>query len=104
MPAAARLGDMSTGHAPPSHYYPPRAAQSGSPTVFINGIAAHRVGDTWVRHFCTNTQHKNDFHDGNLAQGSPTVFVNGVALGRIGDNISCGDSVAQGSPNVFVNG
>jgi len=87
MPAACRLGDTSAGHC-----FFPRPNDQGSPNVFINGIAAHRVGDHWP------------VHDGVLAQGSPNVFVNGVALGRIGDAISCGDTVAQGSPNVFVNG
>lgn len=94
MPAACRLGDMSAGHC-----FFPRPNDQGSPNVFINGIAAHRVGDHWPVHVCGKQS-----HDGVLAQGSPNVFVNGVALGRIGDAISCGDTVAQGSPNVFANG
>jgi len=94
MPAAARFGDMSAGHC----YYP-RPNCQGSPNVFINGLAAHRIGDRWPLHTCNSSS-----HDGVLAQGSPNVFINGMALGRIGDMISCGDIVAQGSPNVFING
>ena len=94
MPAATRLGDMSAGHC-----FPARPNAQGSPNVFINGIAAHRVGDYWPAHTCSIVT-----HDGVLAQGSPNVFINGVAIGRIGDQISCGDIVAQGSPNVFING
>lgn len=96
MPAACRLGDMSTGH----DGFNPRPNSQGSANVFINGIAAHRVGDQWPPH----KRPSSAPHPGVLAQGSPNVFVNGVALGRIGDAISCGDTVAQGSPNVFVNG
>lgn len=94
MPAAARLGDMSAGHC-----FEPRPNDQGSPNVFINGIAAHRVGDHWIAHTCGLIT-----HDGVLAQGSPNIFVNGVALGRVGDQISCGDVIAQGSANVFANG
>jgi len=94
MPAACRLGDMSAGHC-----FTARPNDQGSPNVFINGIAAHRLSDHWITHCCGIV-----CHDGVLAQGSPNVFVNGLAQGRIGDAISCGDTIAQGSPNVFVNG
>ena len=93
MPAAVRLGDMSAGHC----FYP-RPNDQGSPNVFINGVAAHRVGDHWPIHTC-----RDDSHDGVMAQGSPNVFINGVAAARVGDQISCGDITAQGSPNVFIN-
>lgn len=108
MPAACRLGDMSTGHSQGDHTWPPRANDQGSPNVYINGIPAHRVGDHWVAHTCIKVPSKNheyapDTHEGVLSQGSPTVFVNGQPLGRVGDAISCGDHVATGSPNVFIN-
>jgi uncharacterized Zn-binding protein involved in type VI secretion len=89
MPAAARLGDPSTGHGPCS----PRPNDQGSPNVFINGLPAHRQGDHWVVH-C--------LHDSVLATGSSTVFVNGKKAGRVGDSVACGDRVASGSPNVFI--
>lgn len=95
MPAATRLGDLSTGHGS----WPPRANDTASPNVFINGIAAHRVNDHWPTH-CNSTP---ECHDGVLSSGSTNVFVNGLALARVGDVISCGDFVAQGSTNVFVN-
>ncbi|MGM0535549.1 MAG: PAAR domain-containing protein [Pseudomonadota bacterium] len=91
MPAAARVGDVCTGHGPCS----PRPAVSGSPDVFVNGIPAHRVGDAWAVH-CT--------HDSVLAAGSRSVFVNGRAKGRVSDPVACGSLVAAGSPNVFVGG
>lgn len=93
MGAAVRLGDRSAGHC-----FEPRPNLDGSPNVFINGIAAHRVGDKWAFHRCGKSS-----HDGVQSQGSPNVFVNGKALARIGDRISCGDICAQGSPNVNVN-
>lgn len=95
MLAVARNGDTCTGHAG----FPPRAALSGSPNVFINGRAAHRVGDEWATH-CAGSS----CHSSTLAAGSAKVFVNGQPLGRIGDAIACGSAVAAGSANVFAGG
>lgn len=95
MPAVSRIGDTCTGHG----CFPPRANDSGSGNVFINGIGAHRQGDHWVPHTCG----KNT-HDGTLSGGSGTVFVNGKPLGRIGDMVSCGSAVGAGSGNVFAGG
>ncbi len=91
---AARLGDICTGHG----CFPPRPSISGSPTVLINGLPAHRVGDAWAVHGCPVCVP----HGSVLAAGSPTVFVNGLPLGRIGDAVACGSFVATGSPNVIV--
>jgi uncharacterized Zn-binding protein involved in type VI secretion len=96
MPAAVRLGDSCTGHGP----FPPRANDSASSNVFINGRGAHRIGDHWVMH-CDPLP---SCHDGSAATGSSSVFVNGRALCRVGDQVSCGSAMASGSPNVFVNG
>lgn len=98
MPAAARQGDNCTGH----DCFPPRESTSGSPNVFINGMPAHREGDSWSSHTCTHPKTPHGSHGGSLAGGSGTVFVNGQPLGRVGDPVSCGSSVASGSPNVFV--
>lgn len=95
MPAVSRKGDICTGHGP----YPPRASTSGSGDVFANGIAVHRVGDTWAVH--QKPPSGPNPHESTLAAGSGTVFVNGKALGRIGDAIACDSAVAQGSANVF---
>ncbi len=96
MPAVSRLGDQCTGHAG----FPPRPSTSASPDVFVNGIAAHRQGDSWAVH-CNPTP---SCHGSSLQAGSSSVFVNGKALARIGDPVACGSSVAQGSPNVFAGG
>ena len=95
MPAAARLGDLCTGH----DCHPPRPNVSGSPNVFSNGLPAHRVTDAWAVHACGS-----DAHASIQATGSPNVFVNGLPLARIGDAVACGSAVATGSPNVFANG
>lgn len=87
--AAARKGDMCTGHPGAG----PRANDQGSPDVFINGKAAHRVGDHWLKH---------SGHDSTLAQGSATVFVNGKGQGRVGDRIACNSRIASGSPDTFI--
>ncbi len=96
MPAVTRLGDICTGHGA----YPPRASTGASSNVFINGIAAHRQGDSWAVH-CDPSP---TCHASNLAQGSASVYVNGKPLGRVGDAVACGSSVAAGSPNVFAGG
>ena len=93
MPAAVRLGDRSAGHC-----FESRPNIQGSPNVFINGKAAHRIGDKWPVHRC-----KKLAHPSVTAQGSPNVFINGKAMARIGDRLDCGDVCAQGSPNVFIN-
>ena len=96
MPQVTRKGDLCTGHAD----FPSRPSTQGSPNVFVNGIPAHREGDSWAVH--CNSQPV--CHGGVLAKGSSTVFVNGHQLGRIGDPVSCGSSVATGSGNVFAGG
>lgn len=92
MPAVARLGDKCSGHG----CWPPRKNTSASSDVFVNGIGAHRVDDTWAAHTC-----KKNTHTSILSTGSSTVFVNNKALGRIGDDVACGSAIAQGSSDVF---
>lgn len=89
----ARVGDLCTGHG----CFPPRAAISGSPNVFVNGIPVVRVDDSWANHTCGNNT-----HGGTTVTGSSFFFVNGKAVARIGDSISCGSVVAAGSGNVFI--
>lgn len=100
MPAVTRLGDICTGH----ECFPPRHSTSGSPNVFVNGIPAHRQGDSWAVHTCTHPDVPHGSHGSNLASGSKTVYANGKQLGRIDDPVSCGSSVATGSKNVFAGG
>ena len=93
MAAVTRLGDSCTGHGA----FPPRTSTSGSPNVFVNGIPAHRQGDSWSVHCVLNSCHASE-----LKSGSSTVYVNGKALGRVDDPVSCGSVVAVGSSNVFA--
>ncbi len=93
MPAQTRIGDLNTGH----DLCPPISLAVGSPDVFINGLPAGRVGDSYNVHSCPSHLP----HAGVIAAGSPTVFINGIPAGRIGDSVSCGGSVMQGSPNMF---
>ncbi len=95
MPSVARVGDKDTGHG----CFPPRASTSGSGNVFVNGIAVHRVGDSWATHCCGSSCHAS-----SLAAGSSSVFVNGLAMGRIGDAVACGSAVSEGSGDVFAGG
>lgn len=97
MPAVSRLGDNCTGHG----CWPSRPSTGASPTVFVNGIAAHRQGDAWAAHTCPTIPQT---HASVLAAGSATVFANGKQLARIGDPVACGGSVAQGSSSVFAGG
>lgn len=94
-PPATRLGDSCTGHG----CFPPRPSVSGSPTVFVNGIPWHRVGDAWAVHCCGLS-----CHAAVLAAGSSTVFVNKIPAGRIADPVACGSVVMTGSPNVYAGG
>lgn len=95
MPAVTRLGDTCTGHG----CFGPRANDSASGDVFVNGVGAHRQGDHWVTHSCGNSA-----HDAALASGSSSVYVNGKQLCRIGDPVACGSAAAVGSGNVFAGG
>lgn len=95
MPAAARLGDICTGH----DCFPPRAGTAASENVFINGINAHKVGDGWAVHCCSGSCHPSA-----VSTGSSRVFINGQPAARIGDGIACGSLISQGSNNVFIGG
>lgn len=94
MAAAARLGDYCTGHG----CWPPRTGVTASNNVFVNGIRAHRLTDTWAVHCCPNA----GCHPGAVASGSASVFINGLPAARIGDSISCGSMIAMGSQNVSI--
>lgn len=92
MPRVCRIGDVHACGA---------VAQTGSPNVFVNGIAVHRISDI-------------DVHCGPTIQieGSGTVFANNLGFARIGDNHAgcpCDpphppSPHVTGSPNVFANG
>jgi uncharacterized Zn-binding protein involved in type VI secretion len=92
MAAIIRQGiDKSSGH----NGYAPRAADSGSPDVIVNGQGIVRTGD----HYPPHNNGRNS-HDGIQGAGSSTVIVNGKSAARAGDPISCGDTAAGGSSDV----
>lgn len=93
MAAAARLGDLCTGHG----CWPPRTGINASPDVFINGISAHREGDAWNVHCCDGS-----CHPGTVESGSNSVYINGRPAARIGDSINCGSLIAEGSTDTFI--
>jgi len=97
MPPAHRKGDIGSGHG---CHFPPSPATGGSPDVFINGLPAMRVGDSYAAHACA-AGHAGP-HGRALSSGSASVFINGLPAGRIGDSIDCGGSAATGSPDVFI--
>lgn len=93
---AARMGDIA-GHAPAV----PGMIVMGTPTVFIGGQLAARMGDPI----------KCEAHGpgGNITLGSLTVFVAGSLAARIGDPTACcapgvagsGAPPAVGTPGSF---
>lgn len=106
MPAATRIGDSESGTCdlglPDCPHSRSGTNGTASGNVLINGVGAHRLGDTGP---C------NCPHGGTYATtgGSGTVFINGMAATRIGDATtcqSCGKPGAHvsGSGNVFIGG
>ena len=106
MPAAVRKGDAEQGTCDlglpdcPHSRTGTNSVVSGN--VFINGLGAHRKGDTGP---C------NCPHGGTFATtgGSGTVFINGRAAVRVGDATTCqmcgkGGAHTTGSGNVSIGG
>lgn len=103
---ATRIGDGTSGVCDVGLICCPHGRAgtnaTGSPNVFINGAAAHRVGDKGP----CNCPHGGTFQS---VSGSSTVFVNGRPLTRTGDATACiacgcGGVHVSGSGNVFVGG
>jgi uncharacterized Zn-binding protein involved in type VI secretion len=100
MPAVARVGDpASINHETCSVE---AQAETGSPNVFINGIACHRVGDVNTSH--TESAPNCNPHSTALVVGSGSVFINGISAARVSDTYACGSHLISGSPNVFAGG
>ena len=94
MPGQARKGDIASGHG----CFPPTPVTGASPDVFIDGIAAARVGDAVAAHGCDTCPP----HGRTIAGGSPTVLINGRPAARIGDGIDCGGALSAGSGTVVL--
>lgn len=100
MPAAARVGDM-TSHGTP---LTPASGSAGSPNVLIGGRPAWRAIADF--HACPLTDPKT--HTGGaVTKGSANVRINGLAATRQGDLIvesGPANSIAAGFPTVLIGG
>ncbi len=106
MPAATRLRDSTSGRCDLGLKCCPHGRsgtnQDASQDVMINGLGAHRKGDTGP----TNCPHGGTFQS---IGASGSVMINGKGATRIGDSTVCtgcgqsGSHVA-GSPNVIIGG
>jgi len=105
---AARAGDTIRGRCSipiysKHHRCPHRNSGqlAGSGNVYINGIAAQKVGDAVIFSGC---QHGGI---GTVAEGSGTVYINGAGAARIKDQVNCSNCsqkmmIIDGSANVFI--
>lgn len=97
MPPAARITDMHvcpmTNPGPVPHVGGP-ILPPGSPTVFIGGLPAARMGDMAI---CTGPPD-------TIIQGSGTVLIEGMPAARMGDMTSHGGSIVAGLPTVMIGG
>lgn len=66
----------------------------GSPTVFIGGLPAARVGDMAT---CTGPPD-------SIILGSATVLIEGKPAARQGDMTAHGGTIAMGCPTVIIGG
>ena len=106
MPKATRIGDGTVGTCDVGDDCCPHGRHgtngTGSPNVYINGIRAHRRGDTGP----CNCPHGGTFESVGC---SSTVFINMKGATRIDDDTTCmscglpGNHVG-GSANVFIGG
>ena len=97
MPAGSgisRLKDLESGH----QCWPPVPVITGSLNVFVNKIAAVRVGDTTSIHVCG----KKPPHADTCVKGSTRVRINKMDAMRIGDVLSFGAVMTEGSHTVLA--
>ena len=93
MPSAAKLNDKGTQH----DGYRETVITAGSPTVFIDNLAAARKGDPLPPH----DKPENPPHPRKIASGSGTVFIDVLPAARTGDAIACGGVViGNGTVNI----
>lgn len=89
----SRKPDITTGHG----CWAPSKGITASTNVFINGLPAHKVGDTFTPHTCGK-----DVHSDVASVGATKVFVNGSPAMRLGDQLSPPALMAQASWSVFA--
>lgn len=106
MSSATRVGDNTSGMCDIGCDFCPHGRtgtnSGGSSNVFINGRAAHRLGDS-IDISCPHGG------SGESTSGSRSVFINGIPATRTGDSTICvvcgqGGSHSNGSSNVFIGG
>ena len=91
MPAAARVGDVSTHGG--------TITGPGVATVMIAGMSAAVVGDM---HVCPLPPPGHVPTVSPFPLGSATVMIGGRPALRVGDSCLCGASAAVGSPTVMI--
>ena len=90
----SRLADITTGHG----CYAPSVGVTASANVFVNGLPAHKVGDTFTPHTCGS-----DVHGDVASVGSTKVIINGTGAMRLGDVLAPGAALmAEASWTVFA--
>jgi len=100
MPAASRMGDISTGH----NCFPPTAIITTPVTkTYLNGLLAAVVDAELLKHKCGRSFHFST-RNRKISSGSSNIFIEGKAAARIGDEIECGDNLGQGSSNIIFGG
>ncbi len=106
MPAAARATDSTNGTCDIGSKCCPHSrngsCSDGSPNIIINGLSAHRHGDSGNCH----CPHGGTF---KTSDGAATVFFNSLPAARINDSTvcqGCGQTgrITSGSSNVFIEG
>ena len=104
MPAAVRITDGTTGVCEIGSKCCPHSrngsCSDGSANVIINGLSAHRFGDSGS----CNCAHGGSF---TTQDGASSVIINSLPAARLGDATvcqGCGQQgrIIDGSPNVFI--
>jgi len=91
MPAAARLGDVTTHGG--------TVAGPGVSTVWIGGMPAAVAGD---QHICPIPPNTGHLTVSVFPMGSTTVLIGGKPALRTGDLALCGAAPAAGCPTVRI--
>lgn len=91
MPAAGRVGDVSTHGG--------TIVGPGEPTVLIGNMPAAVAGDN---HVCALPPNGHQPTASPFPAGSPTVLIGGKPAVRVGDVCACGAAPALGCPTVMI--
>ncbi|MGK9176063.1 type VI secretion system PAAR protein [Yokenella regensburgei] len=92
MPLAAKISDKGSQHDD----YRETVINTGSGSVFIDGLPAARKGDPLTPH----AKPKHPPHPRKIASGSGTVFIEGLPAARTGDAVNCGGVIIGGTVTI----